>query len=161
MNLPIPANATLKQRISLLLVQFLVEHRKAESLMCFIAIWWGSLTLLFPDFWGAWEPTRSLSAATYGHPWVLSALLFVNGVLGYVAAKFKWRWGRTGPSLIRFVCWGFMVKVFLFMEPIATPGVACYSAFALAELMSYVNHVVGIDYNAPPLLYRRRKTDVQ
>jgi hypothetical protein len=159
---PLPPGTPMRQRISLLLVQFLVEHRGIENLMCFFAVWWGTWTLLFPDFWGAWAPTVALAEQTGGHPEILSIALFVNGVIGYAAGKFQWNMrARAVPSLIRFMCWAFMAKVFIFMEPIATPGVACYSAFALAELMAYVNHVVGFDYSIPPLNYQRRKTDVQ
>jgi hypothetical protein len=114
---------------------------------------------MFPDFWGAWQPTITLAKATGNHPEFLSGALLVGGILGYLGAKYHWTWGRRLTSLIRFVCWGLMVVVFMSMDPIATPGVACYSAFAIGELMSYVNHVIGLDENEPPLPYQRRVTD--
>jgi hypothetical protein len=133
----LPPGTPLKYRISVFLVNFLQYHNRLDGLMSFVAIWWALWTLLLPDFWHDWPVTAELSRRTYGHPYLLSWILLASGSVGYML--------RTILTIAAFCCWGVLTLVFLSVEPVFSPGVACYSAFAIAKLMAYVNHVTGID----------------
>lgn len=133
-----------KYRVSIALIKFLQYHNRLEGLMCFVCVWWASWTILFPGFWYNWPVTASIAAKTFGHPVLLSYTLLTVGSLGYLAKREDWQFLRTLTSLIAFICWGFLTIGFALLEPMFSPAVACYSAFAIAELMGYVNHVSGI-----------------
>lgn len=136
---------TKRQIISYMLIRFLSFHNKLEGLVSFVAVWWGILTIIFHEFWNAWPVTAALTHRTYGHPSALSYILLISGVLGYWSKVRNWQSVRTICFIAMFVCWGILTVTFLSLKPIFAPGVACYSAFAIATLISYVSYQVGLE----------------
>jgi hypothetical protein len=140
-----PPGAPRRYRLSVAVVGFLQYHNRLDGLMSFVAVWWGLWTLAFPHFWNDWPITAELARRCYGHPEVLSWALLLSGALGYLAKLREWTAVRTACSLVGFCSWSMLTLVFLSVDPIFSPGVACYSAMAIAKLIAYVNHSAGID----------------
>lgn len=141
----LPDNAPMRFRVSLFLVKFLAHHNRLDGLMAGLGIWWGVWTLIFPDFWGAWPVTHRLTVLTGGHPSLISWTLLISGITSYVSRHYRWTYLRSTSVLAAFSCWSTLTLVFITVEPIFSPGVAMYSAAAIAKLMSYVNFQIGID----------------
>lgn len=148
---PLPSGTPKRIRLSLAAIQFLQYHNRLDGMMSFAGIWWGFWTLLFPNFWYGWPVTQQLSRMTGGHPGLLSWALLVAGLLSYAAKRFQWPNTRTASSLVAFVCWSMLTVAFGVVKPIFSPAVACYSLFAIAMLLSYVNHVIRIDEHVLPV----------
>ena len=118
---------------------------RLETAMSLLAIWWGVLTLLFDDFWHAWTVTQRFAELTYGHPSVMSYALLLAGLIGLLGTLRKWRKVRALSSAAAFICWAVLTVAFLTNVPIASPGVACYSAFSMIELITFVGSYIDID----------------
>lgn len=141
----LPPGTPIRIRLSVAIVSFLQYHNRLDGLMSFAAVWWALWTLIFPGFWNDWPITAELARRCYGHPELLSWTLLLSGSIGYFAKLQGWRFVRGITSLAAFFCWSTLTLVFLAVEPIFSPGVACYSFLAIAKLIAYVNHSAGID----------------
>ena len=135
-------------RIGFFLLRLLAFHNRLEGLMSFIAVWWGAWTIIFHDFWAAWPVTENLTERTYGHPYVLSYALLFSGLLGYWCRIRDWQSIRAICSITMFVSWGILTVTFLSIEPVFSPGVACYSSFMIGTLISYVSFQIGLELKA-------------
>lgn len=133
------------QKVSLAFIRFLTYHNRLEGLMAFLGVWWGSWTLLFPGFWLAWPSTVVISHRMYNHPELISLTLLITGIVGYLGWNRKWFVARTSCTFVSFIVWGMLCLNFLTVAPVFSPGVACYSAFALSSLMAYIYVQMGID----------------
>lgn len=153
---PLPPGTPRRVRMSLTLIQFLQYHNRLDGLMSFAGIWWGVWTLLFPNFWYGWPVTQQLARMTGGFPSIISWVLLLCGLISYAAKRAGWARIRVGCSLLAFVCWCMLTTVFAVMKPIFSPAAACYSLFAVAELLAYVNHVIRIDEHVLPNADRHR-----
>ena len=149
---PLPPDAPKLSKVSYALVKFLVFHNRLHGLMSFVAIWWAIWTLMFNEFWLGWQVTSELAAQTYGNPRIISFALLLSGVMGYVSMFWEWKIVRAFCDLLGFASWCTLTLVFLLVDPVFSPGVACYSAFAMAKLISYVTFQIGLD---PADLYGR------
>ncbi len=132
-------------RLSYHAIRLLAFHNRLDGLMSFVGVWWASWTLIFHDFWEAWPVTAQVTAFTGGHPNILAYGLLLSSLFGYLGKLRHINWMRTVAFLGAFACWATLTVVFLTVKPVFSPGVACYSAFALAKLLAYVNFQIGID----------------
>lgn len=148
---PLPPGTPKRVRLSLAAIQFLQYHNRLDGLMSFAGIWWGFWTIVFPGFWYGWPVTQQLTRMTAGHPTLISWALLVAGLLSYVCKRHNWANIRKVSSLIAFVAWSMLTVAFGVVKPIFSPAVACYSLFAIAMLLSYVNHVIRIDEHMLPV----------
>lgn len=144
MKTPAPVPSAAELRVSVAFLRFLLNI-KLESGMCFIAAWWGALTLLSSDFWNAWTVTQRFYALTYGHPGAISVVLVMAGLFGFLGMRRNWLRLRVFTSLLAFLAWSLLAVAFLTNVPIATPGVACYTAFAFVELLTFVRNLIDLD----------------
>jgi hypothetical protein len=78
----------------------------------------------------------------------ISYTLLVGGIVGYFAKTRAWYRLRSVCLLSQFACWCVLTLVFLSVRPVFSPGVACYSAFALATLLAYVNFKMDLTRRA-------------
>lgn len=148
---PLPPGTPKRIRLSLAAIQYLQYHNRLDGLMSFACVWWGVWTLLFPNFWYGWPVTQQLSRMTVGHPTLISWALAISGVVSYACTRYHWPRLRVVCSLFAFVCWSMLTTAFAVVKPIFSPAVACYSLFAIAMLLSYVNHVIRIEEHILPV----------
>lgn len=153
---PLPPGSPKRLRISVMLIQFLLFHSRLDGLMSFVAVWWGGWTLALSEFWVDWPVTRQITALTWGYPNAISWALLLAGVLGYISKHRKWHRLRSICFLTEFASWGVLSLVFFTIHPPFSPGVACYSAFALATLLAYVNFRMDLEHRAS----RMREGDI-
>jgi hypothetical protein len=152
---PLPPGTPRRVRLSLAAIKFLQYHNRADVSMSFVAIWWGMMTLLMPQFWYGWPIAHQLDLMTGGFPMGISWALLTSGLGEYLCKKYKYKKLLTLFSLLGFVCWCLLTTAFLFVRPVFSPAIACYSAFAISKLASYVNHSIGIeDVKLPNPEYR-------
>lgn len=130
-----PHRAIDRARIAVL--RFLTFHNRLEGHMAFVGVWWGFMTLMFPDFWTMWPTTQAVTLRAFGHPEILSWTLLVTGVVGYSSwhSEIHWRRLRKFCAFAAFVCWTFLAIVFGTLDPPFTIGVATYSLFAFATII--------------------------
>lgn len=145
----LPPGTSKRDRASLVAVQFLLYHNRLDGLMSFAGIWWGFWTIMFPNFWYGWPVTQQLARMTAGFPQAISWALLLSGLLTYWCKRAGWYRLRILCSLLGFVCWCMLTTAFAVVKPIFSPAVACYSLFAIAKLLSYVNHVTRIEEHVP------------
>lgn len=145
---PLPPDASKGTKLSVMLIQFLLFHSRLDGLMSFTAIWWGGWTLLLSDFWKDWPVTYQITDMTWGHPNMLSYALAGAGLLGYLSKMKGWHSLRSCCFLVEFASWGVLTLVFFTIQPPFSPGVACYSSFALATLLAYVNFRMDLEHSA-------------
>lgn len=148
---PLPAGTPKRVRMSLVAIQFLQYHNRLDGLMSFAGIWWGFWTIMFPNFWYGWPVTIQLSRMTGGNPALISWILLLSGACSYACKRYGWPRVRIACSLMAFVCWCMLTTAFAVVKPIFSPAVACYSLFAIAKLLSYVNNVIRIEEHSLPV----------
>lgn len=144
-DIQLPPGAPATLRLRLYVMRFLAHHNRLDGYMAFVAVYWGAWTLLFPRFWGDWPVTAELSKWTGGQPSVVSWTLLLAGLGSYLARRRNWHALRAVCALLAFSNWAMLSLIFLSVDPIFSPGAACYSAFAIAKLISYVNFVIRVD----------------
>lgn len=141
----IPRDTPKRMRVSLFLIQVIIFHNRVDGIMSFVGIWWGAWTIIFPHFWYSWPVTHAVDMQTFGHPEAISWTLLITGIAGYIGKRLQWRAIRTLSSLFGFLSWCVLTVAFLSVRPIFSPAVACYSAFAIAKLVAYLNSGLGLD----------------
>lgn len=144
-SVTLPPGAPRRLRVGLVLLRFLAHHNRLDGYMAFVAVVWGSLTLMFPGFWQGWTVTAELNRWTGNNPWLLSVSLLIAGIGSYVSRHYRIDWLRSACALLAFSSWMMLVIIFLSVDPIFTPGVACYSLFAFAKAISYISFVINLD----------------
>lgn len=145
---PLPPSTPKRVRLSVMLIRFLMFHSRIGGLMAFVSVWWAAWTITFNDFWADWPVTHQITVQTWGYPMVISYTLLIGGMLGYLSKVKNWNALRSLCLLSQFACWCVLTLVFLDVEPVFSPGVACYSAFALATLLAYVNFKMDVFHRA-------------
>ena len=152
---PLPPGTSLRLRMAMKLMQFLAFHNRLDAIMCFIAIWWALWVLLVPPQWGPILPAlQSMTGDLHPLiPWVLLG----SGVSGYITRIQCWERARSITTLIGFTSWGVLTVAHLLAEPMYSPAVACYSFFAIAKLIAYVGHQVGLDVVAQADIARAKE----
>lgn len=145
MNHVPPPGTPKRIRLSLVLLRFLTFHNRLDGLIAFFAVWWGAWTLVFDDFWMKWPVAKILEFRMWGYPETLGWCLLVSGILGYFGKVYGLTWLRTMCFLTMFACWGVLTLAFYTLEPMFSPGVACYSALAISTLISYISFQVGLE----------------
>ncbi len=145
---PLPPNTPKRLKLSITLIKFLLFHSRLDGLLSFVAVWWAAWTILFNDFWKDWPVTYQITVQTWGHPMIISYTLLIAGSLGYFSKLMSWNWLRAVCFLSEFSAWGVLTLVFLTVRPVFSPGVACYSAFAIATLLAYVNFKMDLEHRA-------------
>ena len=151
-NLRLPPDAPKRLQAWLFIERFLIHHNKLDGWLALAAVAWGSMTLIFSGFWGAWPVTQQLNSITHGNPWMLSVSLLLAGIGSYVSRYMMqrsnlWLWTsmRSASALLAFASWMILVLIFLSVEPIFTPGVVCYGLFAFGKAISYIGFVIQLD----------------
>lgn len=152
---PLPPGTSLRLRMAMKLMRFLAFHNRLDGIMCFVAIWWSLWVLLVPPQWGPILP--ALHTLTGGEPQLVAWVLLSTGISGYVTRIQGWERARSVTSLIGFTSWGVLSVAHGIAEPIYSPAVACYSVFAIAKLIAYVGHQVGLDVVAQADIARAKE----
>lgn len=142
-SMPLPPGTPRRVRMALILIRFLAFHNRLDGIMCFIAIWWALWVLAVPPQWGPILP--ALHTMTDGNPELIAWVLMLTGISGYLTRIRGWERTRSVTSLIGFTSWGVLTVAHATAAPMYSPAVACYSIFAIAKLIAYVGHQVGLD----------------
>lgn len=145
LQLSMHTDAPKRVRASVYVLRFLIHHNRLDGIMAMVGIWWGICTLVWPEFWSTWPATKELAYRTGGFPEITSWTVLVSGVGSYVARYYSWHAVRSIFALAAFSTWVMLAVVSWSVEPLFAPGFACYSLFAFAKLMSYVNFVIQVD----------------
>lgn len=154
LRMQLPPNAPFRDRAQQTLLRFLLHHNRLDGIMAFMSVNWALWTLTFPAFWKDWPVTALLGQWTGGHHWLVSWTLLFSGAGSYVSRAMqkrkgydlqRWHLLRCVAALAGFSSWCMLACLFLTVKPIFSPGVAVYTAFAIAKLLSFIHYFLHID----------------